>query len=630
MKKTYKKKTLIAAAVAAVALMAVGGTIAYNMNSGSITNKFTTGVMSVETYDIVPEHQLTPCDENAKTVYAKNKSNVPVAVRMKFEDYWKIQNSTTLNDHTSDLPLVNGDSVRVASYALQNQNDWTLDNGWYYYKYLLGSDQETSSLMKSISMDCSLNYGGENQCTVENGVRTCTKPNNEYEGSDYHVFVTVEYVEGGKVADVWGKDIRAFTLYDVVATQTKGVDTNMNFAEYDYDQDGVWTFSAKANETYPVHYYRGDITNNWVMWGDSCWRILRTTDKGGVKLLYSGEIYTEMVDGENKQVCKWYTDASINKKQYKFSTISYTRSGDLNSIGYMTAENPYLYQYYQLRSGYSSYDPNYVFSKSISRDGDTYTLDTSEGQSISGLWSEVSEQAIASGYYYVCPSGGLITVCDDPAFLIQGSYGMSGYYYYPIAGYDDIEEIKQQLFVNEVDSNAKSVVDAWFETKGLTRYSNNLEDTVFCNDRTMTYGTLVGNASANSTEIAEFDSLNRNTVVTDGNLHPSLDCPTVRDSFTVSALNGNGKLKYKVGLITADELTLSGINPHFAANQYLIFGNGWTMSPAINDREHTWYWVVNKDTVNSTTRAIRPVVAVKHDTYVVGSGTLTDPYRISW
>ncbi len=38
----------------------------------------------------------------------------------------------------------------------------------------------------------------------------------------------------------------------------------------------------------PIYYYRGDVNNNNVEFAGICWRILRTTSTGGVKLIYNG------------------------------------------------------------------------------------------------------------------------------------------------------------------------------------------------------------------------------------------------------------------------------------------------------------------------------------------------------
>lgn len=44
------------------------------------------------------------------------------------------------------------------------------------------------------------------------------------------------------------------------------------------------------NDNFPVHYYRGNVDNNNVVFQNFCWKIVRTTSTGGVKLLYNGVV----------------------------------------------------------------------------------------------------------------------------------------------------------------------------------------------------------------------------------------------------------------------------------------------------------------------------------------------------
>ena len=53
---------------------------------------------------------------------------------------------------------------------------------------------------------------------------------------------------------------------------------------------GVYIRTGTQNDAYPIYYYRGDVDNNNVLFGDFCWKIVRTTNTGGVKLIYNGEL----------------------------------------------------------------------------------------------------------------------------------------------------------------------------------------------------------------------------------------------------------------------------------------------------------------------------------------------------
>ncbi len=52
--------------------------------------------------------------------------------------------------------------------------------------------------------------------------------------------------------------------------------------------EGIYRLLGTENDNYPVYYYRGDIDNNNVIFGGYCWQMVRTTDTGGVKMIYNG------------------------------------------------------------------------------------------------------------------------------------------------------------------------------------------------------------------------------------------------------------------------------------------------------------------------------------------------------
>jgi hypothetical protein len=134
---------------------------------------------------------------------------------------------------------------------------------------------------------------------------------------------------------------------------------------------------------------------------------------------------------------------------------------------------------------------------------------------------------------------------------------------------------------------------------------------------------------------------------------PKLECTRADDRFTKDAANGNGKLKHKVGLITADELLLSGFAPQaggsgtfnattsYIENYYHVFM--WTMTPGyINSYQGgspAVYFLkgdpagnvmANADGAGSS-NGVRPMIAVKHDSFIKsGDGTAANPYELEW
>ena len=85
-----------------------------------------------------------------------------------------------------------------------------------------------------------------------------------------------------------------YDLYSTIANQVKT--TSVSYSSINGTSDnGVFKFSGTDDNggSNPIYYYRGNVTNNNVLFADLCWKIVRTTSTGGVKLIYNGEPFYE-------------------------------------------------------------------------------------------------------------------------------------------------------------------------------------------------------------------------------------------------------------------------------------------------------------------------------------------------
>ncbi len=80
------------------------------------------------------------------------------------------------------------------------------------------------------------------------------------------------------------------SLYNTIKAGAE-LDTGIYFG-YPTDEgngQGKYMFSSTSKDAYPIYYYRGDSTlNNNVLFANFCWKIVRTTNTGGIKILFSG------------------------------------------------------------------------------------------------------------------------------------------------------------------------------------------------------------------------------------------------------------------------------------------------------------------------------------------------------
>ena len=221
-----------------------------------------------------------------------------------------------------------------------------------------------------------------------------------------------------------------------------------------------------------------------------------------------------------------------------------------------------------------------------------------------------------------CNNTGSATTTGDSLF--NSSYNNSKY-----VGYMYGSSISDAS--NTTNSTIKTKVDTWYKNN-MTSYTSQLEDIAFCNDRSYTGSSYI-----------YFDPYKRLNI----NKQPTLKCQNTKDKFTVNTSNGNGKLTYPVGLITADEIAYAGgvyatVNTSFYLyNSYWY----WTMSPANyfvaeddtgTESGQTYvYWQGTSDNgnmnfykVNEASVGVRPVISLKSGATVTGSGTASSPFVV--
>jgi len=116
-------------------------------------------------------------------------------------------------------------------------------------------------------------------------------------------------------------------------------------------------------------------------------------------------------------------------------------------------------------------------------------------------------------------------------------------------------------------------------------------------------------------------------------------CLNTDDKFTIDSKNGNGALKFSVGLITADEVVLARFNTNYSNSSnyqdntnYLCLNSYYrALSPmAISDFGHaTIGYVHNNGYIYYANDGVRPVISLKSGTTATESGTATDPYVVN-
>ena len=299
-----------------------------------------------------------------------------------------------------------------------------------------------------------------------------------------------------------------------------------------------------------------------------------------------------------------------------------------NAYYVLNYDGGYIY-YYLLTDGDMDGTDNgqeYVFGKSFTYSNGMYTLSNTASIS-SDEWLE--NKASIDGYHYTCFNNE--TTCTSIGYIYYFEYGYL--IYTSLSGGKSINDALNEMLyaddVNKTDSTIKLYIDDWYKNN-LINNADKLEDTVFCNDRSIIN---LGNFDPNGKSIENSD-LNFNNLEINNR---SLICINETDRFSTN--NTKAKLKYPIGLLSVPEILLS----EYGSNHYLYTGRyTWLSSPAFFSLHHyqgsSYYGrtagkIAGGNSVGtgyiSSSYGVRPSVSLKPGTeFASGDGSFTSPFVI--
>lgn len=199
------KKPIIFIALLIVACFVVGGTLAYYTSSSVFTNTFNTSPYQVLTQEeFASPDNWTPGDTTTKTIFATNKGNSPVAVRVKLTENW-------VDENGNPLPLVdsNDDPLAIINFSSGYENDWAYLDGYYYFTRALSRKQSTTPLIDSVTYNPAVRQEATNTCVLipETHKKKCTMAVSEYGGGKYTLQIDIETCQYNQYQNIWGVEI---------------------------------------------------------------------------------------------------------------------------------------------------------------------------------------------------------------------------------------------------------------------------------------------------------------------------------------------------------------------------------------------------------------------------------------
>ena len=725
------------------------------MNDSTKVGTYTIEIKGDTVYTDGIEYLVSAVDAN---IYTATGKIVPLSLDVTVTNlgtenanYFTARNSnnTTIYKKIVGDTLV-GDQMLLVGYIKPNTTSGTAEgvNGSITIKAYL--DENKILISDTYDGTESDNMGTLNSMAEGKTVLT-TAEWNALGSSGISFKVKVEANEG-----IWVNG----SLEEIMRMNNIGIDTEngVDFSKTSEEDgtNGVYTFAATQNDTNPVLYYRGDVEDNNVLFGNQCWKAVRTTDTGGVKLIYNGELrsiydYANAVPLEENEYTITNDDYGFVYNQNDKKYVATIPSGSYN-LGYFSFNvpngdgyyakveiagnhesdggyyyldydgswnnydyvNEYPYEkYWSLGTLTSSntisfydslIDANYGpltikiqflknapvighdcnnneldsliklnvngtytnrFSFNTSADspaysgymyGNVYSSKTklvssgtfkfgSNFEYINGIYRLVdSEDSLSNNRHYTCFNTTGICDGETSGKIYYVHYGDTRIYYYiELTNGKNIEDAFREMYTNSTNSNAKTIIDSWY-LENMHDFTNKLEDTIYCNDRS--WNTLGQNQEyINNSFIPNGGIKNASLMYSPygrGRItyNPSLSCAK-NDAFTVNNNIGNQNLTYPIGLLTSDEAIMAGAV--YNKNNDSLYLNSdysyWLMSPftyyhsyasIYNFTHYSNGTQLNNESANeSGYKGFRPVISIKPGQLITkGDGTVTNPYVI--
>ena len=418
--------------------------------------------------------------------------------------------------------------------------------------------------------------------------------------------IKVEYTKDSSGAS--GSDTVTFSIGKAVGDPVKscnntGTDSQIGTSKFNNDYNSPAYVGYMYNKVYPY----------------SSKRIINSTSFSGTKAYGDGATYAS-----NKYTLTNATTLSVSSSNIstlvgKYTCNSSSTTGTCSNLWYIVGYSGTTIYYYSLSGGTTDgttlANKDYVFGSSFTYANGTYTLSDTVTLNSDTF---ITNKSNVDTHHYTCLSSG--TTCSSVYYVYYINNGNT--YYITLTGGKSVSDaLNEMLYANDVnknDSTIKTYIDIWYESN-LASYEDRLENTVFCNDRSIS--NLNGwNPNGGSTSNALYFK-NYNSVT-------SLVCANETDSFSMS--NVKAKLKHPIGLLSSPEMRLAsyGSSHYFNNGQYV-----WLASPNgfVNNGANVGGVSSSRWSGSSVygSGGVRPSVSIKPGTsFSSGDGSYTSPFVI--
>ncbi|MCR5700500.1 MAG: InlB B-repeat-containing protein [Candidatus Saccharibacteria bacterium] len=471
------------------------------------------------------------------------------------------------------------------------------------------ADQSTSTVTLDNAAPERDGYTFKGWCSIATSDGTCSGTTYNPDGGGTDLSFPLNLTSGSNTYTIyamWEED--GISLYNTVASMSKGkqtaqnlqtaitVPTSANRAQdtsnsgvYEYNSSVFGTSSDTSND-YTIYYYRGVLENNPSSYGsdgsaitypnyiildadgtkttsDTCWRIIRTTGSGGVKMIYNG---------------KWTGNTCANSTtNAQTTTIQYNASS--------AALNRRI-----VRVGYT-YNKGYDSTTSSTQAGKLFSTNSN----FSNNYTDSIMKTYIEGTWYD------INLVDYNSILE------------PSAGYCNDRTVYDTS--NVIQSEETSISQPYgTSTSGYTQYNfgSRTRNSTTAQSPSLTCSIYSNGSTSVNREIVDNYTTNSATVGNKQLKKPVALITTDEMSFAGSG-GGYGSVNHAKSYLNSGSIFWS-LSPNRRAtnggnNMYVLDTTGSLNSAGMNG-----------------TYGVRPTISLKPGTKIrSGSGTATDPWVIS-
>lgn len=182
------------------------------------------------------------------------------------------------------------------------------------------------------------------------------------------------------------------------------------------EHQGIYRLDGTENDDYPIYFYRGLNSNihNHVKFAGYCWRIVRTTNTGGIKIIYNG------IPNENG-ICS-NSSSTLGRRSYAFDSNGSWKWDEHSIKEYMST------WYFENIISYQSFLEDTVFCNDNQYTNGRITLDCSSE-------NEVSVANGKNNYPIGFLTAEEANMCGMSADGTNGDVWISGGNYWTMTGY---------------------------------------------------------------------------------------------------------------------------------------------------------------------------------------------------